>query len=50
MVVLDTFVIKYLDNNVERVVAFLSILLPQVRTLDYYDSIFVSCNVITHIA
>ncbi len=49
MVVLDTFVIRYLDNNVKYVVAFFSILLPQVRTLDCYDSKLVSCNAITHI-
>ncbi len=50
MVVLNTLVIRYLNNSVKCVMAFLSILLPQVHTFDYYDSTLVSCNVITHIA
>jgi len=48
--VLDTIVIRYLDNNVKCVVAFLSILLPQIYTFDCYDPTLVSYNVITHLA
>jgi len=50
VVVHDTLVIKYLDSGVKCVVAFFSILLPQVCTFDCYDSTLVNCNVITHLA
>ncbi len=49
MVVLDTLVIRSINNNVECVMAFVNILLPQVRTFDCYDSTLVSYNVITHL-
>jgi hypothetical protein len=49
VVVLDTLVIRSINNNVECVMAFVNILLPQVRTFDCYDSTLVSYNVITHL-